>query len=98
MNITLALVGLAAFAVLYSLYGGLKAVAFTDIIQVVLLVAGGFLITYVSLDSVSGGAGPIAGFNELLARAPEKFDLILSKTILSIKTCPELAFYSAECG
>ena len=41
MNITLALVGLAAFAVLYSLYGGLKAVAFTDIIQVVLLVAGG---------------------------------------------------------
>src|SRR5210317_2432135 len=35
------LVGLGVFATAYSLYGGLKAVALTDIIQVTLLVLGG---------------------------------------------------------
>ena len=38
-NVIAAMMGLAAFAVIYSLYGGLKAVALTDIIQVVVLVA-----------------------------------------------------------
>ncbi|MEO1221215.1 MAG: sodium transporter, partial [Pseudomonadota bacterium] len=35
------MMSLAGFAALYSLYGGLKAVALTDIIQVVILVLGG---------------------------------------------------------
>lgn len=38
------MLALATFAAAYSLYGGLKAVAMTDIIQVVLLVFGGILI------------------------------------------------------
>src|SRR3954466_8007962 len=37
----LALVGLGAFALLYQIKGGLKAVALTDIVQVTLLVLGG---------------------------------------------------------
>src|SRR5210317_221497 len=44
------------FAVSYSLYGGLKAVALTDIIQVVLLVFGGLLIAWISMNEISGGA------------------------------------------
>ena len=40
---------LASLSVAYSLYGGLKAVAFTDIIQVVLLVFGGLAVSYLSL-------------------------------------------------
>ncbi len=75
----LGLVGLAAFAAAYSLYGGLKAVALTDVIQVVMLMAGGLLISYITLDAVSGGAGPIAGFQALMERAPEKFDMILER-------------------
>ena len=39
------MVFLAAFSLAYSLYGGLKAVAMTDIIQVVLLVAGGLFLS-----------------------------------------------------
>jgi len=70
---------LGAFSAAYSLYGGLKAVALTDIIQVVLLVFGGLMIAYVSLNTVSGGGGVIAGFSILLEQAPEKFDMILSK-------------------
>ncbi|MDH3491706.1 MAG: sodium transporter, partial [Gammaproteobacteria bacterium] len=44
------LVALGSFAVAYSLYGGLKAVALTDIIQVTLLVLGGILIAVISLN------------------------------------------------
>lgn len=79
LNVTLALGALAAFAVLYSLYGGLKAVALTDIFQVVLLVLGGLLIAWISLDTVANGAGPVAGFQVLLDNAPDKFDMILDR-------------------
>ena len=74
-----ALVLLGLFAVAYSLYGGLKAVALTDIIQVVLLVLGGLMIAYVALDEISGGRGVLAGFEIALAQAPDKFDMILSR-------------------
>lgn len=73
------IVGLALFAGIYSIYGGLKAVALTDFIQVVFLIGGGLLTTYVALDYYSGGEGALAGFSQLLQQVPEKFDLILDK-------------------
>ena len=79
LNITYALCLLGVFSAAYSLYGGLKAVALTDIIQVVLLILGGLMIAYVSLDQISHGEGVISGFAILLDRVPEKFDMILSK-------------------
>lgn len=78
-DLTFGLNALALFAVAYSLYGGLKAVALTDIIQVVLLVFGGLLITWIALDRVADGGGPVAGFAALLDAAPGKFNMILSK-------------------
>ena len=79
LDLTAGLIALGAFAAAYSLYGGLKAVALTDIIQVTLLVFGGILIAIISLNEVSGGQGTIAGFQLLLERLPEKFDLIFTK-------------------
>jgi SSS family solute:Na+ symporter len=79
LDLAWALVGLGLFATAYSLYGGLKAVALTDIIQVVLLVLGGILIALIALNEVAGGSGVVAGFQVLLERAPEKFDLIFTK-------------------
>jgi len=79
IDLVYGLVGLGVFATAYSLYGGLKAVALTDIIQVTLLVLGGILIAIIALNEVSGGAGVIAGFDVLLDRAPEKFDMIFTK-------------------
>ena len=79
LSLVWGLVGLGTFAIAYSIYGGLKAVALTDIIQVVLLVLGGILIAIVSLNEVSGGEGMIAGFNILLERVPGHFDLIFTK-------------------
>jgi len=79
IDITWGLLGLGAFAAAYSLYGGLKAVALTDIIQVVLLVLGGLLIAVISLNDVSGGNGVVAGFSTLLEQAPDKFDMIFTR-------------------
>lgn len=79
LDLTLGLVALAAFAALYSVYGGLKAVAMTDIIQVAMLIAGGLLISYLSLDAVGEGKGAIAGFQRMMEQAPEKFDMILAR-------------------
>jgi len=69
---------LAIFSIMYSIYGGLKAVALTDIIQVVLLIFGGLLVSYLALDKIADGAGIYQGFQTLLTAVPEKFDLILS--------------------
>jgi len=68
---------LALFSVVYSLYGGLRVVALTDIIQVVLLIAGGLFLSYITLDLIGNGAGVLAGFAKLQAEAPEKFTMIL---------------------
>ena len=78
VELTTGLIALGAFAAAYSLYGGLKAVALTDIIQVTLLVFGGILIAVIALDEVSGGQGVVAGFATLLDKTPERFDLIFS--------------------
>jgi SSS family solute:Na+ symporter len=70
---------LAVFSVAYSLYGGLKAVAYTDILQVVLLVFGGLLLSYLALNAVADGEGILKGFGILTERLPSHFDMILSK-------------------
>lgn len=79
ISMTQSIVGLAVVAILYSIYGGLKAVAWTDVIQVIFLVFGGLVTTYLALDAVSGGTGPINGFKILIDKVPAKFDMILSK-------------------
>ncbi len=73
-----ALIALAVFALAYQLYGGLKAVALTDIVQVALLVMGGLVIDWIALDRIGAGAGVVAGFQKLLETVPGKFDMILS--------------------
>src|SRR5439155_773121 len=49
VNQNVALVILGAFALLYQLRGGLKAVALTDIVQVTLLVLGGLVVAFLML-------------------------------------------------
>jgi SSS family solute:Na+ symporter len=91
IELSVGLVGLGGFAAAYSLYGGLKAVALTDIIQVTLLVLGGILIAVISLNEVSGGEGVIAGFQTLLEKTPERFDLVFSKDSPHYKALPGIS-------
>ena len=79
VDLTFGLVALGVFAVAYSLYGGLRAVALTDIIQVILLVLGGLMISWILLDQIGDGAGVLAGFGALTEQAPDKFHMILNE-------------------
>ena len=72
------MMALAGFAVLYSLYGGLKAVALTDIIQVVILIIGGLAITWFALDALPAD-GAVAGLGYLAQEMPGHFEMILDK-------------------
>lgn len=47
---------------IYSIYGGLASVAWTDVLQVVFLVGGGMITAFFALDAVSAGAGAWEGF------------------------------------
>ena len=85
------IIGLSLFAAAYSLYGGLSAVAWTDVIQVVFLVIGGFITTYLALNTVSSGEGVIEGLKGIYKAAPEKFDMILDKSNPEYDNLPGIA-------
>lgn len=91
VNQDVALIGLGAFALVYQLRGGLKAVALTDIVQVALLVFGGLVISYLTLSRIGGDAGVLAGFTRLTTELPEKFDMILSPDNPFYKDLPGLS-------
>ncbi|MEA1672469.1 sodium/sugar symporter [Nitrospirillum sp. BR 11163] len=86
-----ALIALGLFACAYSLFGGLKAVALTDIVQVGLLVMGGLIISYLALNQIADGQGVVAGFHQLAANVPEKFKLILTKDSPFYKDLPGIS-------
>ena len=73
------IVGLALFAAAYSLWGGLAAVAWTDVVQVILLIIGGLLMTYFALSNVTDSGNFIDGLVHVYNTAPERFSMILSK-------------------
>ncbi|MEP6949993.1 MAG: sodium/sugar symporter [Ginsengibacter sp.] len=76
------MLGLAIFALVISL-GGMKVVAYTDVIQVAVLIIGGLVTTYIALTTVGEyfgvGQNAIAGFKVLMREAPEHFKMIIPK-------------------
>ena len=74
-----AIIGLGLIAAAYSLYGGLSAVAWTDVVQVVLLIGGGLLTTIIALDYVTPDGGVFAGLSHIYTAAQDKFHMILSR-------------------
>lgn len=91
MDQTLALALIGVFALVYQLYGGLKAVALTDIVQVTLLVLGGLLVAALTLARIGDGAGVLEGFQHLWNAHPEHFHMILTKDNPFYKDLPGLS-------
>jgi SSS family solute:Na+ symporter len=91
LEVQTGLVALGAFAGAYALYGGLKAVARTDIVQVSLLVLGGLIISTIALNRIAHGGGVLAGFHELTTRFPDKFRMILPRSSPHYKDLPGLS-------
>ena len=87
-------IGLALFAAAYSLYGGLSAVAWTDVIQVVFLVLGGLATTYLALNTVSGGEGVVEGIKTVYDAVPERFAMILDESNPEFKNLPRVRSFS----
>jgi SSS family solute:Na+ symporter len=76
------MIGLAVFALVISL-GGMKVVAYTDVIQVAVLIIGGLVTSYIALTTVGRyfhvGENAIAGFQVLMEKAPEHFKMIIPR-------------------
>lgn len=78
---------LLIFAGIYSIYGGLKAVAWTDVIQVVFLVGGGLITAWFALSAVAGPSGnAIDGFLTILSKVREvdtdlHFNMIIDQNL-----------------
>ena len=76
------MIALAVFALIITL-GGMKVIGYTDVIQVAVLIIGGFATVYMALTVVSEkfglGTDAVAGFKTLMAQAPDHFHMILQK-------------------
>lgn len=59
------IIGLFVIAGIYSIYGGLASVAWTDVMQVTFLVGGGLITAYYALLAVADGGNIIDGFNNI---------------------------------
>src|SRR5690606_28617152 len=71
------IIGLLVFSGIYSIYGGLEAVAWTDVVQVIILVGGGLVTTYLALDAVGHGDGVMQGLTNIYHSAKDHFVMIM---------------------
>ncbi len=78
----LIMISLAVFALFITL-GGMKVIGYTDVIQVLVLIIGGLMTTYIALTVVGEhfgfGKNAIAGLNHLIKVAPDHFKMIFDK-------------------
>ncbi|KQT22525.1 sodium transporter [Chryseobacterium sp. Leaf405] len=83
-NLHIIMIGLLLMALLIGL-GGMKVIGYTDVIQVAVLIIGGFATVYMALQIVDqriNGAtvgNAFAGFQTLMNEAPQHFKLMLDK-------------------
>ncbi|MHC4443749.1 MAG: sodium:solute symporter family transporter [Planctomycetota bacterium] len=61
----------------YCIYGGLLSVVWTDVLQVVILVVGGFLLTIIGIQSAGGIEAVIEGNQDTSSTGYSRFNLIL---------------------
>lgn len=86
ISFTVCTIGLAVFAIFITL-GGMKVIGYTDVIQVVVLIFGGLVVTYLALQLVAAQSGGIAaglsgvwnGMGALRQQADSHFHMFFAK-------------------
>jgi SSS family solute:Na+ symporter len=81
LDFGLCMVALAVFAIIITL-GGMNVIGYTDVIQVVFLILGGLVTTYLALDLVAehyGSSGALNGFNLMTENSADHFKMIFKK-------------------
>jgi len=90
------LIALAIFSLIITL-GGMKVIGYTDVIQVAVLIIGGFATIYFALTIVSKefglGSDAIAGFKMLMTQAPDHFHMILQKPVAGVTSQEDVNKY-----
>ena len=81
LDFGLCMIALAVFAVIITL-GGMNVIGYTDVIQVVFLILGGLVTTYLALDLVAehyGSSGALNGFHLMTDNSADHFKMIFKK-------------------
>lgn len=92
INLDLCMYGLAFFAIIIAL-GGMKVIGYTDVIQVVFLIFGGLVTTYLALDKVAelnGQHGMLQGFHYMMDQSGDHFHMIFKKDSPNYPSLPGL--------
>jgi SSS family solute:Na+ symporter len=92
IEINLCMYGLAFFSIIIAL-GGMKVIGYTDVIQVVFLIFGGLVTTYLALDKVAelnGQSGVVEGFNYMMSQSSDHFHMIFKKENENYPSLPGL--------
>ncbi len=98
ISFEVSVIGLSVFAVFVTL-GGMKVIGYTDVIQVIVLIIGGLVTTYLAISLLSEqygyGGNILKGLAVLKREAPTHFHMIFDKTN---KYYPELPGLSVLIG
>jgi SSS family solute:Na+ symporter len=84
---------LAVFAAIITL-GGMKVIGYTDVIQVLCLIIGGLVTTWIALDLVAAlghGKGALHGVKTLFAGTRDHFDMVLKRNDPNYMDLPGLS-------
>ena len=79
--IVYSVIALASISAIYTIYGGLTAVAWTDFVQVAVLILGGISVVWLGLEEVAThyeDSGVLSGFTHILEQQGDKFHTVLS--------------------
>ncbi|MEO0731897.1 MAG: sodium/solute symporter [Bacteroidota bacterium] len=71
--------GLVIYSACFSIFGGLKAVVWTDVVQVVVLMIGGTVAAW-GILSVVGEGSVFTGISELMNTVPGHFEMLFEPT------------------
>ncbi len=88
------ILGLSVFSVIVTL-GGMNVIGYTDVIQVIVLIIGGLVTTYLALSLLSEhfgfGGSILKGLSVLKREAPEHFHMIFDKSSPHYKELPGIS-------
>jgi len=79
------IIGLVLYSACFSIFGGLKAVVWTDVVQVAVLLIGGTVAAF-GILSVVGDGSVFTGISTLMAEVPGHFEMLFEPSDTFIDT------------
>ena len=92
VDLVYGIIGLVLYSASFSIFGGLKAVVWTDVVQVIVLMVGGTVAAYGILEVVGDG-NVFVGIENLYNTLPDHFEMLFEPrdTYLDVANAHELS-------